>query len=899
MASLLLRLGHWLTIGAGTGLIGVGLLRLLGQVGGAIVIAGAMMVGLGVAIAMAVRDRWDESRAARELDRVLGLKDRLSSGLAMHEAAGGFARVAVDAAEATAAEVDSAKAVPVRIPRTHLVWPLVLAGAIAALRLPVVRWEGESIPPPDRGVIAHAVDQVQQAAAAIEQIERAADMPGLDEYAAEIASIERELESGRSDANGALAQSAKALDAAGRRIEERAREQTQAIEQLRENLARAGEIADERAASLARSIAKGDMEAAAREASRLSADAATMPAEERERIARGLEEMARAIDGSMSEGELKDAQPSTAQGDTGETSTLPAKERVNEPAEGKDQASRERTAGDEKAAPTVDPREPVAEKPESSSTKPTENDRAPETKPGEKPPSESSEGSASTPQDEGQTGRDGSTTPNERVRDALREAAEELRRSGQDGTTPPGDQQRKPEQGAKPTRDSPPTKPGEKQSEKPGDPTGVRPGEKSGDKPARRPGENTGEVQGEKTGEQPGEKPGDKPGQPRREPSPSSPTGQPEQREPGAMGPVENPSPSVEPRPEGVTPGERPAAGDRPSPGKNESGTKPQESTEPSGEPSAPEVSKEQQPPKGTQGAPDSGVTTPAPGQQSVPGPSSQSPDAGATPRQSRPGEPGQDGTRVPRPATDGTSGEVLSDTSALPGGDAKPSPTGTKPTREGQSPSQGGEGVKPPDAGTMKPGGDASGPTPTDAEIPDAKGLERLEKELLRMAEEGRTIDRRLLESQSLREQARRMLDQASPEQRERLEDLAQRLIGGEGSKRGGPITPPTPRRELDQVPTAPVDARGTAPDAGGPTIAQWLGEGERGVPQRERLAEGVRRAAAGIEQSLEQQAVPARHGDFVRRVFERYVRRAQSPGAEGSSSPPVLQDAPDAPRR
>lgn len=877
LASLLSRLGLWLTIGAGAGLLGVGLLRLIGQGGGAIVVAGAMIVGLSVAIVLAMRDRWDEPRAARELDRVLGLKDRLSSGLALHESADGFARAAIEAAEATAAEVDPTKAVPVRVPRTHLAWPLVLAGAITALWLPVVRWDGDATLPPDRGVIAQAVDQVQQAAAALDQVERAADMPGLDEYAAEIAAIERELESGRSDASGALAQSAKALDAAGRRIEDRAREQAQAIEQLRENAARAGGIADERAASLARSIAKGDMEAAAREASRLSAEAATMPAEERERIARGLEEMARALDGSMGEGDVKDSQTSPALENTSDGAALPAQDRTNEQAGTKDPAGHERPAGVEKAPPPAESNEPVAEKPESSTTKPTENDRDPSTKPSEKPAAESDERSVSTPLDEVQSGKEGSSTPNERVRDALREAAEELRHPGQDGTKQPGDQPRKPEQGATPTRDSPSTKPGERQGGKPADPAGTQSDERSG----------------EKQGAQPDEKSDDKPEQPGREPSPTSSTGKPEQREPGAMGPVEKPTPTEAPKPEGVTPG------DRPTPGKNEPVANEQGAPMPNGEPPATDAAKDQQPPKGTQGAPDSGVTTPAPGQQSVPGPSSQTPDAGATPRDSRPGEPGQDGTRVPRPATDGTPGEVPSDASAQPGGDAKPSPTGTKPTRESQAPTRGGEGIKPPDAGTMKPGGDASGPAPTDATTPDAKGLDRLEKELRRMAEEGRTIDRRLLESQSLREQAKRMLEQASPEQRERLEDLAQRLAGGEGSRRGGPVTPPTPRRELDQVPTAPVDARGAAPDAGGPTIAQWLGEGERGVPQRERLAEGVRRAAEGIEQSLEQQAVPARHGDFVRRVFERYVRRAQSPGAEGSSSPPVLQDAPDAPRR
>jgi hypothetical protein len=70
---------------------------------------------------------------------------------------------------------------------------------------------------------------------------------------------------------------------------------------------------------------------------------------------------------------------------------------------------------------------------------------------------------------------------------------------------------------------------------------------------------------------------------------------------------------------------------------------------------------------------------------------------------------------------------------------------------------------------------------------------------------------------------------------------------------------------------------------------IGSWLSDEREGVPGGARAVEGLRSAEAGAERAIEQQAVPAEYADLVRRVFRRYVKRAESPAA--------LPDAPDVP--
>lgn len=45
--------------------------------------------------------------------------------------------------------------------------------------------------------------------------------------------------------------------------------------------------------------------------------------------------------------------------------------------------------------------------------------------------------------------------------------------------------------------------------------------------------------------------------------------------------------------------------------------------------------------------------------------------------------------------------------------------------------------------------------------------------------------------------------------------------------------------------------------------------------------LAQGIREAAAGAERAVEQQAVPQRHADLVKRVFGKFARHLGEPAA------------------
>ncbi|QKK08144.1 MAG: hypothetical protein HND58_08140 [Planctomycetota bacterium] len=120
--------------------------------------------------------------------------------------------------------------------------------------------------------------------------------------------------------------------------------------------------------------------------------------------------------------------------------------------------------------------------------------------------------------------------------------------------------------------------------------------------------------------------------------------------------------------------------------------------------------------------------------------------------------------------------------------------------------------------------------------EAPDPRGVERLRKQLDRMADRGESAQEKQRSAEKLREQAERMLDGASSEEREQLEELAREMAregdGGEpGSGAGaGPKraegAQPTPDRAWD---TEDVDARGELsgePDDDGRVIAEWFGK-------------------------------------------------------------------------
>lgn len=145
--------------------------------------------------------------------------------------------------------------------------------------------------------------------------------------------------------------------------------------------------------------------------------------------------------------------------------------------------------------------------------------------------------------------------------------------------------------------------------------------------------------------------------------------------------------------------------------------------------------------------------------------------------------------------------------------------------------------------------------------------------------------------DAQRLREQAERMMQDLSPDEREQMRRLAERIAREQGA----------PSEDFTGAQTRDVDARRPtgAPEDSGRVIAEWLSDGKpdandaRGtVDARRRLTE----AAAGAQRAIEEQQTPARHSEFIRRYFER-LPKAVERGAPAPSAP--ARDAQDvAPR-
>jgi hypothetical protein len=290
-------------------------------------------------------------------------------------------------------------------------------------------------------------------------------------------------------------------------------------------------------------------------------------------------------------------------------------------------------------------------------------------------------------------------------------------------------------------------------------------------------------------------------------------------------------------------------------------------------------------------------------------------PGSGTPEPQSEPGrEPGE---TQREPAREPGGAEPSPPPGAQPGSPAGSPPGGTPPDAgsgqqrpgdrpqpgesPGERPGAGGAEPQPPGGAQNAPpsGGDGTpGAEPDGRSGPSRQGdgdgagdgtgqdldraLDALERNLDTLASRPAQAEQRLRDADRLRDEADDLLSRTTPEQRERLSRLNQELA----------------RRRRERAPApAPsefhtVEAARPSDEAREQVISEWLGEpgDSDGDPAaRERvISERVREAAAGAERAVEQQEVPARHADLIRRVFRRYQDR----GA------PRAEDAPDAPR-
>ena len=115
-------------------------------------------------------------------------------------------------------------------------------------------------------------------------------------------------------------------------------------------------------------------------------------------------------------------------------------------------------------------------------------------------------------------------------------------------------------------------------------------------------------------------------------------------------------------------------------------------------------------------------------------------------------------------------------------------------------------------------------------------------------------------------------MLQRWSKLNHEREAGAAQRV--GSGAQDSSLAEPDTPSERVDM--SRPSD------DAAERVIARWLSDnpGDPDSPPARGLAEQIRRSRDSAEQAFEQQRIPVRHQDLVRRVFDRYTKRVRGGG-------------------
>ncbi len=145
-------------------------------------------------------------------------------------------------------------------------------------------------------------------------------------------------------------------------------------------------------------------------------------------------------------------------------------------------------------------------------------------------------------------------------------------------------------------------------------------------------------------------------------------------------------------------------------------------------------------------------------------------------------------------------------------------------------------------------------------------KNADRLDKDAARTREQ----------AEDLRKRAQELLDDLSPEQREELDQLARELA----ERRGPAATPPAPQ-DLAARQTESVDARPSElpPEARERVIAEWYGDEDAPRDAKSRsqiISENLRGAAEGAQQAVEQQRIPPRYRDLIRRVYRQIEERS-----------------------
>lgn len=896
--------------------------------------AGGGALGLLVASGLAWARTWTPRRAAREVDQRANLKDTLGSALELSSThqADPFVRTILDDAEIAASRVDVRRVVPVRARWDQWSWALLgVVACVAATQVPTI--EARNSKPKPTVAKADAIESVQQARRAVETSrgntgETQRDLAAFD-------ALEKELASGKADSEQTIAKAAEQVTRVAERAENRAEKLQAEADRVKQLLA-APPDRKESESQLGRALDRADADAAAKAAAALRENLRQMDPKERQRVADELKEIAQRLEerekaaGSSGAGDSSPAQaspndqaarPTEGAGSPGVESAASGRERAGESGRN-DLAKALREASEQLTQPDSQPAAPGAEGNPSPDREKSSGTPDPNRKPGDQPqptdqkPGGASGGEKSQPNSQSPkpSGTEKQGSSGEKNADQNKAGDKKSDGGAQGGRPSQGSQSdQKPSDQSQPSSAERQSKPGEGKSgeNKSGE---SKPGEASGSqkKPSDTKPDGTTPDGTTPDGTKPGEASGgnDKAGAKQADGAKPSEQKTAEQK-PGDQKPGEQKSADAK--------SGDPKAGDQKS-GDQKSGDQKQGGTTPAAQPSGSDT----QPQPSGGGASDPASKDPTSTEQSPKSPS----DSPQKPNASGKKQSGENpsNTGVPQPQ-DAPSDQPNSPDSGSPNKTpaAKPDAgrSGDKPSQKnsgkagGKSPDQSAPGEKQP---TDQPSGEEAPrenntPTPKDA-------IEGLEKALEHAADLQKQADKERRDAGELRKQAEEILKNATPEEKQKLMELAQRLAkqmqnqpgphesnaprpgsGQQGATSGPPGDGPgstgaptsfgdAPENKPGQ--TAPLDVRQNLPTAER-VVAKWFNPnaGGGGV-SREAASEDLRQATAGAEKAIEQQVVPGRHSDLIRRVFRRYAERTQTP-----AKPVPVEEAKDATRK
>lgn len=186
----------------------------------------------------------------------------------------------------------------------------------------------------------------------------------------------------------------------------------------------------------------------------------------------------------------------------------------------------------------------------------------------------------------------------------------------------------------------------------------------------------------------------------------------------------------------------------------------------------------------------------------------------------------------------------------------------------------------------------------------PQQRPGQRLADRLRELADRPRDAQQQQERAEELRRQAREAFERMSPqEQRELLERLREQGQDQPQDQDGTGLQP-SPEQATDQHPMPPTGSGAGNEDNAGDTtagttdpwqqelmdlreregqadrdmrtVAEWFGDGQDGPGNWGSAAsEDLRRAARGAREAIENERVPKRRSELIRRVFERYTER------------------------